>query len=101
MFSRALGVESLDPFFRFSKKVRVDRYYVSQPYRKMEVTRNLYDLNLLAKLMVLHLQIHFHLTIAAIAEAILMRMSSEQVPSLHGVTPRYMKLVTFSTPGRS
>ena len=55
----------------------------------MEVTRQLYSLNLLAKLMVLHRQILFSLAIAAIAEAILMRTSAEQMPSLHRVAPRY------------
>ena len=47
----------------------------------------------LAKLMVLHRQILFSL---AIAEAILMRTSAEQILSLHRVVPRYLKLVTFS-----
>ena len=41
--------------------------------------------------MVLHRQILFSL---AIAEAIL--TSAEQVPSLHRVVPRYLKLVTSS-----
>ena len=36
------------------------------------------------------------LAIAAIAEAILMRISAEQVPSLHRIAPRYLKLVTPS-----
>ena len=60
------------------------------------MTRDLHSFNLLAKLMVLHCQILFSLAIAAIAEAILMRTSTEQVPSLHRVAPRYLKLVTFS-----
>ena len=60
----------------------------------MKVTRDLYSLNLLAKLIVLHRQILFSLTIATIAEAILIRVSAEQVPSLHRVSPRYLKLVT-------
>ena len=46
--------------------------------------------------MVLHLQILFSLAIAVISEAILMRNSAEQVPSLHTVAPRYLKLVTSS-----
>ena len=54
-------------------------------HRRMEVTRDLKSLNLLAKLMVVHCQILFSLTTAAIAEAILMRTSAEQVPSLHRV----------------
>ena len=44
--------------------------------------------------MVLHGQILFSLAIASIAEAILMRTSAEQVPSLHKAAPRYLKLVT-------
>ena len=42
--------------------------------------------------MVLHRQILFSLAIADFAEAILMRTSAEQVPSLHRVAPRYLKL---------
>ena len=62
----------------------------------MEATRDLYNLNLVGKLMVLLRQILFSLAIAAIAEAILMRTSAEQVPSLHRIAPRYLKLVTSS-----
>ena len=62
----------------------------------MEVTTDLQSLNLLMKLMVLHCQILFSLAIAAIAEAILMRTSAEQVLSLHKVAPRYLKMVTSS-----
>ena len=50
----------------------------------------LYSLNLLVKLMVLNCQIFFSL---AIAEAILMRISTKQVPSLHKVGYRYFTLV--------
>ena len=50
----------------------------------------------LMKLMVLHRQILLSLAIAAIAEAILMRISAEYVPSLRIVAPRYLKLVTSS-----
>ena len=53
-------------------------------------------MNLSAELMVLHLLIVFSLAIAAIAEVILVWTSAEQVPSLHGVGPRYLKLVTSS-----
>ena len=42
----------------------------------------------------------FSLTIAAIAEAILMRTSAEQAPSLHMVAPRDLKLFTSSNFGR-
>ena len=53
-------------------------------------------MNLLAKLMVLHRQTSFSLAIAAIAKAILMRASAEQMPSMHRVAPRYLKRFTFS-----
>ena len=53
-------------------------------------------MNLRAELMLMHRQILFSLTSAAIAEAILMRTSAEQVQSLHRVAPKYMKLVTSS-----
>ena len=38
----------------------------------------------------------FSLATAAIAEAILMQTSAEQVPALHSVAGRYLKLVTSS-----
>ena len=57
----------------------------------------MYSLTLLAKLMVLHRQILFSLAIAAIAEAILMQTSAEQVPSLHRVArSQVLKMVTSS-----
>ena len=46
----------------------------------MEVTGDLYILNVLAKLMVLLHQILFNLAIAVIAEAILVRIFAKQVP---------------------
>ena len=46
------------------------------------MTRDLYNLNLLAKLMVLHCQIVFTLAIAAIWETLQMRISAEQASSL-------------------
>ena len=57
----------------------------------MEVTTDVYSLNLLAKLMVLHRQILFSLAVAVIAEANLMRISAEQVPSLHRVDPKVLE----------
>ena len=42
--------------------------------------------------MVLHRQILFSLAIAAIAEAILMRFSAEQVPSLYRAAPSYSSI---------
>ena len=62
------------------------------------MTRDLYGLNLFAMLMVLHHQTLFSFAIATIAEAILMRISAKQVPSLHRGVPRYLKLVTFCCP---
>ena len=49
------------------------------------MTRDVYNLNLLEKLMVLHCQILISLAIAAIAEVILTRTSADQVPSLQGL----------------
>ena len=72
------------------------RVHISQPLERMEVTRDLQSLNLLAKLMVLHHQILFSLAIVAVAEAILMQTSAEHVPSLHKVASRYLKLGTSS-----
>ena len=61
------------------------------------MTRDFKRLNLLAKLMALHRQILFSLTISAIAEAIVMRTSAEQVSSLHMVfNAAYLKLVNSS-----
>ena len=60
------------------------------------MTRDLYNLDLLSKLIMLLCQILLDLTIAAISEAILMRISVERVPSLHKVAPRYLKLFTSS-----
>ena len=56
----------------------------------------MWNLNLLTKLTVFHSQTLFSLAIAVIAEAILMRISAKQVPSLHGVAPWYLKLVNSS-----
>ena len=55
------------------------------PRRKM--TRDLYNLNLFVKLMVMLRQILFKLAIAAIAEAVVMLISAEQEPSLTGLLP--------------
>ena len=46
--------------------------------------------------MVLHHQILFSLAIAAIAEAIVMRISTEPMPSLHRLVPGFFQLVTSS-----
>ena len=62
--------------------------------RRMEVTRDLYSLNLLVKLMALHRPVLPSLAIAALAEAILRRTSAEQVPSLYRIVPTCLKLVT-------
>ena len=59
------------------------------------MTRVLYNLNLLVKLMVLHRQILLSPAIVAIAEAILKRISAEQVPSLHGVNDTVRNMQSF------
>ena len=56
--------------------------------------RDLYSFILLAKLMVLLRQILFTQAIAVTAEAILMRVSAEQMPSLHRIAPKDFMLVT-------
>ena len=50
-FPQAQGFESLDPFSESAGRV-----HLSQPQRRMEVTRDLKSLSLLAELMVLHRQ---------------------------------------------
>ena len=50
------------------------------------MTRDLYDVNFLAKLI--------NPVIAVIAGAMLLLISAEQVPALHRVAPRYLKVVT-------
>ena len=57
------------------------------------MTRDFNNLSLLRKLLALLLQILFNL---AIAKAVRMRISAEQVPRLHRVVLRYLKLVTSS-----
>ena len=89
-FPQALGFESLDHFSESAS-----RAHVSQPWRRMEVTRDLRSLNLLAKLKALHRQILFSLAITFIAGAILMRISAEQVP-FYKAAPRYLKLIISS-----
>ena len=55
------------------------------------------SLNSRGKLIVSFCQILANLAIAVVAEAILMRISAEQVPSLHRVAARCLKVVvTFS-----
>ena len=51
------------------------------------MTTDLHSLKLLVKLMVFLRQILFTLAFAAIAEAILIRISAEQVPSSYTVAP--------------
>ena len=90
-FPQALGFGGLDPFLRVSKQG--PRFAATE---RMEVTKDLYSLNFLVKLMVLHHQILFSLATANVAEAILMRTSAEQVPSLQRAALKYLRLVTFS-----
>ena len=61
-FPQALGFESLDPFLSVTKQ---GPCFIA--IEEMKVTGDLYSLNLLAKLMVLHHQILFSLALAAIA----------------------------------
>ena len=72
-FPQTLGFESPNPFCRVSQQ---DSCF--QPYRRLEVTRGLYNLSLLAKLMMPHCQILFNLVIAAFAEALLLWISAER-----------------------
>ena len=51
---------------------------------------------MLVKLIALPCQILFNPAIAVIAETILMRISAEQMPSLHWAAPRRLKLITLS-----
>ena len=60
------------------------------------MTGDLYNLNILVKLRGLLYQILINLAIAGTAEAILIQISAEKVPSSHRVTPEYLKLVTTS-----
>ena len=69
------------------------RALVPQPLRRMEVTADLYSLNLLVMPLVLHRQILFSLVIPG---AILIRISVEKLPYMCKVAPRYLKLVTSS-----
>ena len=62
----------------------------------MEVTKDFCDLKLFAKLMVMPHHILFNAATAAIAEAIRMWISAEQVQALHRVAPRYLELITSS-----
>ena len=87
-FPQALTFKSLDYCFRVSKQ--------GPGFTVIEDgsdNRDLYSLNLLMKLKLLRRQILFSLVIA---KATLMRSSAEQVPSLHRIAPRQLKLVTFS-----
>ena len=93
-FPQALCFESLDPFFFFFQSQQAESMFHSRRGGR-RLTRDLYSLNLFAKLMVLHRQILFSLAIAATAGAILVQTSAEQVPSLRA-NPRYLKLITPS-----
>ena len=58
------------------------------------MTNDWHSLSLLATLMVLYRPIVISLVIAAIAEAVWIRTTAEQVPSLHRLAPSYLELVT-------
>ena len=69
MFPQALGFENLDPFFFFFRVSKLGPCFTA--IGEMDVTKDLYSLNLLAKLLVLNRQILFSLAIAAIAESVM------------------------------
>ena len=69
---------------------------VSQPYRKIEMTRDLYSLYLVEKLMFLLLMILSSLASADVAAPILAFISFVDVPSFVIREPRYLKWVTSS-----
>ena len=71
------------------------RASVSQP-EEDGVDKKLGQLELVCEADEVLCQILFNLAIAAIAEAILMRISAEKVAYLHRVAPRYLKLITSS-----
>ena len=56
---------------------------------RMEVTRDLYNLNLFAQLLKLLPKILFNLANVDIAEAILMQISAEQMPTIHRGAPKF------------
>ena len=87
-FLQVLGFESLHPFFQ--------RQRTGSMFHSYGGYKRLAQLNLLAKLIVLLRQILFNLAIAAMAPAMLMRISAEQVPSVQRVAPRYLQLVISS-----
>ena len=90
-FPHALGFKSLDPFSRVSKQGPCVTAIKGEGGDK-----RLVDLELACKPMVLNCQVLFNLATAATAEAILLWISAEQVPSLQRIAPRYLKLVTSS-----
>ena len=87
----ALGFDSLDPFFRVSKQgVCFTAIEEEGSYKRLA------DLELAYEALSVDRQILFSLAITVIAEEILMQISAEQVPSLHRVAPRYLKLLFWS-----
>ena len=92
-FPEVLCFESLVPFLRIFKQ--------GPCFSAIEKNGGDKRLFQLAKLIVLLRQILFNLATAATAEAILMRISAELVPSLYRFAPGYLKLVTSSNSSRS
>ena len=82
-FPQTLGFERLDPFLRVSKQIPC-----STAIEKDEGDKRFVDLELACKADGVASPILLSLTIVIIAEAILMRTSAEQVPSLLKVAPR-------------
>ena len=92
-FPHSLAFQSLDLFCQ-GQPARPA--HVSQPYRRMEVTKDLYNFGTDCEAGGVALPDPVYFAIAVLAETILTRTSSQKVPSLHSVAPRYLKLVTSS-----
>ena len=87
IFPHALGFESLESFFESISNQCPCFTAIEEDEGNKRLTGTC-----LRSLIVLLCQILFNL---AIAEAILIRISAEQVSSLHRAAPKYLKLITF------
>ena len=88
-FSSGTQLRKPDPFVRVSKQVLCFTALDEDGGDK-----RLVELELACEADVLHPQILFSLAIAAIAEAILIQTSVEQVPSSHRAAPKYWSPLT-------
>ena len=96
LISKALisSIQFNQDFLRFSKQALCFPAIKEDEGDRQQETRDLYHLNLFAKLIVLLSQIL--LAITTIAGMMLRRISAEQVPSLLRIAPKYLKLVASS-----